>query len=519
MIEYSNDILVRNGGVFFRWDGSVIPAALVVAVPSSILAALLVYFSNEVEGGKEIRDNIGVDQVKASQLWAALTGTLVFLIGFRTNKAYQRFWDGTTLLHQMWGEWFDAASCLFAFSHLSRNAHLEKVQCFRHTLIRLMSLCHGSALEEISLQADANEGYPCLDLGGLDLESLTWLMKCKQDTSLKFNRVEVIIHMIQVLIVENQDNGVLKIPPPILSRVFQTISRGQVNLANCKKITATLFPFPYAQLITIGLMIFSLLTPIAMSSILQQAHWAFLYNMVPVFGLVALNLVACELEMPFGGDANDLPLEEFQEHMNNSMLMLIRDESDLAPKITKLCKMEYAGIKDATSKKRPKDIIAELGEFPESPKAKEDAVVVPVVPTVVAQPQQPPVPPAPVPAPPVASTANASPTPAQPPGAQKRQDILNQTCEDLVVNASELSMQLGQGVDAFQELMKNTRVLSSQLLRNSEAMCLMDEATSRRRGKEEGGGEMAEEVFVPSSGCNSWCRSKSDGIMMQRPEI
>jgi len=88
MIEYSNDILVRNGGVFFRWDGSVIPAALVVAVPSSILAALLVYFSNEVEGGKEIRDNIGVDQVKASQLWAALTGTLVFLIGFRTNKAY-----------------------------------------------------------------------------------------------------------------------------------------------------------------------------------------------------------------------------------------------------------------------------------------------------------------------------------------------------------------------------------------------------------------------------------------------
>ena len=31
---------------------------------------------------------------------------------------------------------------------------------------------------------------------------------------------------------EALDDGVLKIPPPILSRVYQTISRGFVNLLN-----------------------------------------------------------------------------------------------------------------------------------------------------------------------------------------------------------------------------------------------------------------------------------------------
>merc|ERR1719272_339048 len=118
--------------------------------------------------------------------------------------------------------------------------------------------------------------------------------------------------MIQCLIIENQDHGVLKVPPPILSRVFQTLSRGQVHLANCKKITSTLYPFPYAQLTGWLLAGFSALTPFVMASILDHKHWAFLYTCVPVFGLSALNLVARELEMPFGTDANDLPLELFQ---------------------------------------------------------------------------------------------------------------------------------------------------------------------------------------------------------------
>lgn len=132
----------------------------------------------------------------------------------------------------------------------------EAVADFRHTLVRLMSLCHASALEEISQAENDAEGYPCIDVGGLDQGTLRYLVQCKTDKQLCFNRDEVIIHLIQNLIIANQETGVLKIPPPILSRVFQTISRGQVNLANCKKITFTLFPFPYAQVIAALLVLF-----------------------------------------------------------------------------------------------------------------------------------------------------------------------------------------------------------------------------------------------------------------------
>lgn len=356
MIYYDNAGHCGCFGSLFRWRGSVIPTSLMVALPSGALA-VLISLLNDGSISDSVGSVMGTDKIKASQLWAAMSATLAFLIGFRTNKAYQRFWDGTTLLHQMWGEWFDASSCLFAFSQLARKDKPTEVANFRHALIRLMSLLHGSALEEIAGSLEDEEGYLCLDVGGLDQKTLSYLKECKFNPNLNFNRVEVLIHMIQNLIVENQDNGVLKIPPPILSRVFQTLSRGQVNLANSKKITTTMFPFPYAQVIAWLLVAFVIGTPMAMASILEKTHWACIFTVVPVFGLVALNLVAGEIEMPFGDDANDLPLDEFQDHMNNSMLMLIRDETDLVPRVNEQHAHDFNAIKLNISTKRPKHFV------------------------------------------------------------------------------------------------------------------------------------------------------------------
>merc|ERR1719247_454110 len=115
-----------------------------VSLPSGIISIILLSM------GEDFSDIFGTDTLTSSQLWAAMAATLTFMIAFRTNKAYGRFWDGTTLLHQMWGEWFDATSCLIAFSSLALNEKPKEVENFRHTLIRLMSLCHGSALDEIA---------------------------------------------------------------------------------------------------------------------------------------------------------------------------------------------------------------------------------------------------------------------------------------------------------------------------------------------------------------------------------
>ena len=48
---------------------------------------------------------------------------------------------------------------------------------------------------------------------------------------------------------EALDDGVLKVAPPILSRVYQTLSRGFVNFLNAKKIADTRFPFPHPAVV------------------------------------------------------------------------------------------------------------------------------------------------------------------------------------------------------------------------------------------------------------------------------
>merc|ERR1719223_1225036 len=177
-----------------------------------------------------------------------------------------------------------------------------------------MSLMHGSALEEI--KDTETESFEVIDIRGLDTATLQYLQTCKNN-DYNFNRVEVLLHMIQVLVTQNHDDGVLKIAPPTLSRVYQTLSRGLVNLLNARKITDTKFPFPYVQLISILLIFHAALTPVVIAELIPHKAWASLFTFVPIFGLFSLNAIAIELECPFGDDANDLPLEQFQKEMNN----------------------------------------------------------------------------------------------------------------------------------------------------------------------------------------------------------
>eukprot|EP00928_Gymnodinium_smaydae_P033156 TRINITY_DN23828_c0_g1_i2.p1 TRINITY_DN23828_c0_g1~~TRINITY_DN23828_c0_g1_i2.p1 ORF type:complete len:491 (+),score=88.77 TRINITY_DN23828_c0_g1_i2:117-1589(+) len=459
MIEYDTGAFSLKNGVLFRWRGSVIPSALACAMPSAIFAVVLMYLYEELDTEANFRTGSGLDKVKASQLWSAMTGALFFLIGFRTNKAYSRFWDGTTLLHQMFGEWFDAASCLFAFSHLARNKKPKEVGVFRHTLVRLMSLCHASALDEIAMTADAPEGYPCIDVGGLDQTTLKWLKECKFDKRLGFNRVEVLIHLIQTLIVENQANGVLQIPPPILSRVFQTLSRGQVNLANCKKITATLFPFPYANLIAWLLIGACIGTPMTMSSLfaLEHKHLAFFFTLVPIFGLVALNQIAGEIELPFGDDNNDLPLYFFQEHMNQAMLMLSHDQSNIVPSVAACHASNFWSLRENISIKRPREFIVEDREEKEPKDGAEAAALAKEGPPSAAA-----APPAAAPPPTPAALAPA-PAAAAPAGAPADLVALNRMLDAMLKSTGGLAQNLSVCSAKFQDLIDNVDALTSKL--------------------------------------------------------
>eukprot|EP00929_Paragymnodinium_shiwhaense_P049407 TRINITY_DN2491_c1_g3_i1.p1 TRINITY_DN2491_c1_g3~~TRINITY_DN2491_c1_g3_i1.p1 ORF type:complete len:583 (+),score=153.18 TRINITY_DN2491_c1_g3_i1:2-1750(+) len=239
----------------------------------------------------------------------------------------------------MRGEWFDSVSCLMTFS---RDAKINKgketqVTEFRHTLVRLVSLMHGSALDEISDNGGESR-YEVLDIHGLDVNTLKFLRDCKKNG---FNRVEALQHMIQVLVTHNHHSGVLTIPPPILSRIYQTLSRGLVNLLNARKIKDTSFPFPYAQIIYLLLIIQMVWTPLLVTQFAKEKLVAAIFAWLPVFGFHCVNFTAIELEMPFGTDDNDLPLRNFQTEMNEALLMLIHEMADHLPHTSESAAMDF----------------------------------------------------------------------------------------------------------------------------------------------------------------------------------
>jgi len=334
MIEYTpGDSLWRY---FCRLHGSVVPQALTIAAPSLVLTVLLIIFEEQV---RDFREEIGLSPSNSSVIWAAVTAPLITLISFRTSQAWGRFWEGTSLLHAMRGEWFDSASCLVTFTVGSKPTKEEEVMNFRHTLIRLMSLCHGSALDELKI--DQTESYEVLDLLGLDEDTLQLLCQSKVNG---FNRVEVLLHLTQVLVTVSLKNGIIDVPPPVLSRVYQTLSRGFVNLLNAKKIKDTAFPFPHAQAIAVLLLTLAVLTPLVMTTLVNQTVLACFATFIPIFGLSCLNYTAGELEMPFGDDANDLPLTHFQQEMNSSLLMLMNECSDHVPALSKKAIKDFHGL-------------------------------------------------------------------------------------------------------------------------------------------------------------------------------
>jgi len=335
MIDYDEEWIFK---LVFRKDGSLALRASLYAVPAAIVAVLLVLLDDWLPS---FRENSGMTQVSGGQVWSASTATLALLLGFRTREAMSRFWEGTSLLHQMRGEWFDAVSCCVTFSRsTAEGKNKDDVMRFRHTLVRLMSLCHGSALEEI--KEHESDSIETIDVAGLDYKTLKLLNECKEIYN--FNRVEMLLHLSQGLITKAHDDGVMKIAPPILSRVYQTLSRGFVNLLNAKKITDTRFPFPFAQLITTLLLLHIILTPLMISTVFKAKFFAFLFTFLPIFGMFSLNFIASELENPFGNDDNDLPLDHFQTEMNNCLLMLLHTNSDHIADLSPECVMDFTAL-------------------------------------------------------------------------------------------------------------------------------------------------------------------------------
>jgi len=319
MIDYTSSgeswivcqVLSMNGTVLHKAVGYAVFNALITGVLHWYLRQYSTSWLGSMEGVQGI--------------WTGYTSILGFLVVFRNNQAYSRFWEGATLVRQVRGEWFNAVSALIAFSKKDSKvsgALQEMTNNFQEVLVRLASALYCSALRQV---CDLDENaLQVLDLSEVNPDSVQMLADAD-------DRCQLIIFWLQALIIQAEKDRVLDVPSPILSRSFQELSRGMVNLSNLHKIKEIPFPYPYQQVLIVMLIMHNVMTTCMGAIICDALPWACAMTFMVTGSFWTVIYIAVEIDQPFGDDPNDLPLIEMQEEFNADLVRLLKTSNGNLP--------------------------------------------------------------------------------------------------------------------------------------------------------------------------------------------
>lgn len=309
--------------------GSVFPKAFLIAIPSSLLAFAIRWL--EAQGWLDLNNMAVLSQ---GSVYSGFTFVLGVSVVFRTSQAYSRYWASATSVHEMGSEWIDACASLIAFVQNSRKPRNE-VHRFSHTMVRLFSLMHAMALEEIASLKDEN--FPLIDIEGFNQEDLSLL----SGEEAQGNKVQVIMSWIKVYIAAAFDCGLLNVPAPILTRVFQELGAGQVRYHDAQQVAIWPFPFPYTQMNMILIYMFMVVTPIVIGMWDVEPWVCSIFTLISCVCLLGLDLIASELENPFGDDPNDLPCMEMQIEINHALTLMLNPRTWQIPKLLPTAHTDY----------------------------------------------------------------------------------------------------------------------------------------------------------------------------------
>lgn len=325
MIDYRAGVW----GFHVAWGlrGSLTPRSITMAIPNAIITLFVAnwFFDDErvKEWGLEEASRQATIQESISIAHGSFFAVMIFILYNRSRTSYNRWWEGGTLIQKTRGEWFNAYSSIMSFMSTKPEMQ-EQVIEYAHLLARLMSLLMCCGLQQVSPRRD--RPFEILALDGIEPEAMEFLNTAP-------DKVEVILQWIQRSMVVKSAQGVVPVAPPILSRAFQEVSRGIVNLQNARKIADFPYPYPLAQISMILQLIHFATTPFAASAALPKG-WAVIYSFSSIFVLWSIHFNALDLEFPFGNRVNDLPMNEFQSEWNRSVLTLLDKHASVPPKFT-----------------------------------------------------------------------------------------------------------------------------------------------------------------------------------------
>jgi len=261
-----------------------------------LYAGAWAYFENIYLAKNQIIDlfkNIGI-------IYSILGFTLSLFLVFRTNTAYDRWWEG----RRLWGDLNNAIKNISIHLHSCLPIENDQRRHYYSALMHLFSIALKQHLQDKRLHGNHFEIF----------EDKNPIFEEKSEILKTNNQPQFIAKLIFLALKTDVRHGLFSIHELELFRT--ELNKFMEVAGGCERIKNTPIPFTYSVFIKKFIFIYVMLFPIVYST--QLFFIIIPVTMFILYVLASIELIAEEIENPFNGDESDLPLEAIVKNIGKN---------------------------------------------------------------------------------------------------------------------------------------------------------------------------------------------------------
>jgi ion channel-forming bestrophin family protein len=275
-----------------------IPLMIGVCAYAFLVSYLELHFT-EPEGAADITESISV-------IYSILGFTLSLLLVFRTNSAYDRWWEG----RKQWGLLTNVSRALAA--HLdalvaSENKKVKEVFAnyiglFAYTLqahLRTEKVGEESIAKRFNVEAIGEENI--------------------QKIATTYHQPQEVYKQLVDYMHRQKKAGEFSVQDMYL---FKTELNTLIDVCGaCERIKSTPIPFSYSVFLKKFIFFYVMLFPMVYG--INMSYFIIPVTVFVLYVLASIELIAEEIEDPFNGEDNDLPTFEIAENIKKSVVTVL----------------------------------------------------------------------------------------------------------------------------------------------------------------------------------------------------
>jgi len=295
MIEYNNKVWFRHILNFHKTDTFriLLWEMLIVAIYTALVAAVEIHFLRDLRlngSGESIEKALKNTTIMHSILGFVLS----LLVVFRTNTAYDRWWEG----RKLWGALVNNTRNL----SVKINAFIPESCQAEREFFRTMIGEFPTALKEhlrTGINLDEIEDAEGFKERFADKEHIPNLLIQQMYRKTKSLYAAGHLSGDELIVVDKELKSFLDI------------------MGACERIKNTPIPFSYS--IFLKKFIFFYIVTLPIGFVAYFEYWAIPISVFVFYVLVSLEIIAEEIEMPFGLDPNDLPTQKLSDMIRRNV--------------------------------------------------------------------------------------------------------------------------------------------------------------------------------------------------------